>query len=196
MYRLAEDVLPAQASSVPSERVFSSGKETDTLRRNSVRLRRRCPLGFVVLARRVQNLANTSLRGAGSARQVVRERLGIDLWADEAELKCAQGRMGVQNVLERGLGEKLATSGTDNVDNERSALRDVREGDLERGGDGQREDHSFLRESRNTNFGVQVAESELCGAGDGPAVILWEVLLEVVVPAGERREREVVLPLD
>ncbi|KZV73488.1 hypothetical protein PENSPDRAFT_602738 [Peniophora sp. CONT] len=35
-YRLAQDVLPAQASSVPSERVFSSGKETDTLRRNSL----------------------------------------------------------------------------------------------------------------------------------------------------------------
>ena len=30
------DVLPAQASSVPCERVFSSSKETDTLRRTSM----------------------------------------------------------------------------------------------------------------------------------------------------------------
>lgn len=30
------DILPAQASSVSVERVFSSGKETDTLRRSSL----------------------------------------------------------------------------------------------------------------------------------------------------------------
>ncbi|KAF9009135.1 hypothetical protein BDZ89DRAFT_536865 [Hymenopellis radicata] len=30
------DVLPAQASAVPCERVFSSSKETDTLRRTSM----------------------------------------------------------------------------------------------------------------------------------------------------------------
>ena len=36
MYRVALDVLPVQASSVPSERVFSSSKETDTLRRNNL----------------------------------------------------------------------------------------------------------------------------------------------------------------
>ncbi|KAJ2913342.1 hypothetical protein MD484_g7075, partial [Candolleomyces efflorescens] len=34
VYRVALDVMPAQASAVPSERVFSSAKETDTLRRN------------------------------------------------------------------------------------------------------------------------------------------------------------------
>lgn len=34
MYRVALDVLPAQASSVACERMFSSAKETDTLRRN------------------------------------------------------------------------------------------------------------------------------------------------------------------
>ncbi|RDB20127.1 putative AC transposase [Hypsizygus marmoreus] len=33
LYRIALDVMPVQASSVPSERVFSSSKETDTLRR-------------------------------------------------------------------------------------------------------------------------------------------------------------------
>lgn len=32
-YRIALDVLPAQASAVPCERVFSSSKETDTNRR-------------------------------------------------------------------------------------------------------------------------------------------------------------------
>ena len=32
------DVLPAQASSVPSERIFSSSKETCTLRRNRISL--------------------------------------------------------------------------------------------------------------------------------------------------------------
>ncbi|TFY65471.1 hypothetical protein EVJ58_g1962 [Rhodofomes roseus] len=34
MYRVALDVLPAQASAVSCERMFSSSKETDTLRRN------------------------------------------------------------------------------------------------------------------------------------------------------------------
>lgn len=33
---MALDVLPAQASAVPCERVFSSSKETDTLRRGSL----------------------------------------------------------------------------------------------------------------------------------------------------------------
>jgi|SRR5437588_7009554 hypothetical protein len=33
LFRVAMDVLPAQASSVPSERVFSSSKETCTVRR-------------------------------------------------------------------------------------------------------------------------------------------------------------------
>jgi hypothetical protein len=36
LYRVALDVLPAQASAVSSERVFSSSKETDTLRRSSL----------------------------------------------------------------------------------------------------------------------------------------------------------------
>ncbi|EIN03294.1 hATC-domain-containing protein, partial [Punctularia strigosozonata HHB-11173 SS5] len=34
LYRVALDILPAQASSVACERLFSSAKETDTLRRN------------------------------------------------------------------------------------------------------------------------------------------------------------------
>ncbi len=34
LYRLAIDVLPVQASAVVIERMFSSSKETDTLRRN------------------------------------------------------------------------------------------------------------------------------------------------------------------
>jgi len=34
LFHLAMDVLPAQASSVPCERLFSSGKETCTARRN------------------------------------------------------------------------------------------------------------------------------------------------------------------
>ncbi|KAL1691529.1 hypothetical protein GGG16DRAFT_53319, partial [Schizophyllum commune] len=33
LYRVALDVMPAQASAVPCERVFSSSKETDALRR-------------------------------------------------------------------------------------------------------------------------------------------------------------------
>ncbi|KAJ7835665.1 hypothetical protein B0H14DRAFT_2187595, partial [Mycena olivaceomarginata] len=36
LFRLALDVLPAQASAVPCERVFSSSKETDALRRSSL----------------------------------------------------------------------------------------------------------------------------------------------------------------
>ena len=36
MYRVALDVLPVQASSVACERVFSSSKETITMRRNSL----------------------------------------------------------------------------------------------------------------------------------------------------------------
>jgi hypothetical protein len=36
LYHVAADVLPVQASAVPCERIFSSGKETDTLRRNSL----------------------------------------------------------------------------------------------------------------------------------------------------------------
>jgi hypothetical protein len=36
LFRVAMDVLPAQASSVPSERVFSSSKETCTARRASL----------------------------------------------------------------------------------------------------------------------------------------------------------------
>ncbi|KIJ37246.1 hypothetical protein M422DRAFT_97301, partial [Sphaerobolus stellatus SS14] len=34
LFRLAMDYLPAQAPSVPSERVFSGGGETDRQRRN------------------------------------------------------------------------------------------------------------------------------------------------------------------
>ncbi|EIM89267.1 uncharacterized protein STEHIDRAFT_26255, partial [Stereum hirsutum FP-91666 SS1] len=36
MYRVAVDVLPMQASSVPCERVFSSSKLTTTARRNKL----------------------------------------------------------------------------------------------------------------------------------------------------------------
>ena len=36
LFHVAMDVLPAQASSVPSERIFSSSKETCTLRRNHI----------------------------------------------------------------------------------------------------------------------------------------------------------------
>ncbi|KIJ22898.1 hypothetical protein M422DRAFT_101193, partial [Sphaerobolus stellatus SS14] len=36
LFRLAIDYLPAQASSVPSERVFSGGGETDHHRRNRI----------------------------------------------------------------------------------------------------------------------------------------------------------------
>jgi hypothetical protein len=34
LYKVALDILPAQASAVPCERVFSSSKETCTVRRN------------------------------------------------------------------------------------------------------------------------------------------------------------------
>lgn len=36
LFQVAMDVLPAQASAVPCERVFSSSKETCTLRRNLI----------------------------------------------------------------------------------------------------------------------------------------------------------------
>jgi DNA-binding transcriptional ArsR family regulator len=36
LFKTALDILPAQASSVPCERVFSSGKETDSLRRSKL----------------------------------------------------------------------------------------------------------------------------------------------------------------
>ena|SRR5882762_7615647 len=38
LWRIALDVLPAQASAVPCDRVFSSSKETDALRRSSLSL--------------------------------------------------------------------------------------------------------------------------------------------------------------
>jgi len=37
MYRVALDILPVQASAVPCERIFSSSKETDALRRSKMR---------------------------------------------------------------------------------------------------------------------------------------------------------------
>ncbi|KAJ6466077.1 hypothetical protein DFH09DRAFT_885237, partial [Mycena vulgaris] len=36
LFRVALDVLPVQASAVPCERVFSSSKETDALRRGNL----------------------------------------------------------------------------------------------------------------------------------------------------------------
>ncbi|KAJ6463696.1 hypothetical protein C8R47DRAFT_992438, partial [Mycena vitilis] len=36
LYKVALDVLPVQASAVPCERVFSSSKETDALRRGNL----------------------------------------------------------------------------------------------------------------------------------------------------------------
>jgi hAT family C-terminal dimerisation region len=36
LFAIAMDYLPIQASSVPSERVFSSSSETDTVRRNRI----------------------------------------------------------------------------------------------------------------------------------------------------------------
>jgi hypothetical protein len=36
LYKIALDILPAQASAVPCERVFSSSKETDTNRRSNL----------------------------------------------------------------------------------------------------------------------------------------------------------------
>ena len=36
LFRIALDVLPVQASAVPSERVFSASKETDTDRRSNI----------------------------------------------------------------------------------------------------------------------------------------------------------------
>jgi hypothetical protein len=36
-FDMAMDILPIQASSVPSERVFSSSAQTDTVRRNRVK---------------------------------------------------------------------------------------------------------------------------------------------------------------
>ncbi|KAJ6607699.1 hypothetical protein B0H10DRAFT_1817515, partial [Mycena sp. CBHHK59/15] len=36
MFRVTLDVLPVQASAIPSEHIFSSSKETDTLRRSSL----------------------------------------------------------------------------------------------------------------------------------------------------------------
>ncbi|KAF8549587.1 hypothetical protein OG21DRAFT_1421060, partial [Imleria badia] len=39
LYHVALDVLPVQASSIPCERVFSFGKDTDTARRNSLSLK-------------------------------------------------------------------------------------------------------------------------------------------------------------
>ncbi|KAJ7629620.1 hypothetical protein B0H17DRAFT_962751, partial [Mycena rosella] len=38
LFRVALDVLPVQASAVPCERVFSSSKETDALRRGNLSL--------------------------------------------------------------------------------------------------------------------------------------------------------------
>lgn len=36
IFRVALDIMPVQASAVPCERVFSSSKETDTLRRSNL----------------------------------------------------------------------------------------------------------------------------------------------------------------
>jgi len=65
LFRLAMDVLPAQASSVPCERLFSSGKETYTTRRNRIQPKLMEALQALKLSSRNSSLNLTEHLSAG-----------------------------------------------------------------------------------------------------------------------------------
>ena len=65
LFCLAMDVLPAQASSVPCERLFSSGKETCTARRNRIHPKLMEVLQALKLSSRNRSLNLTEHLSAG-----------------------------------------------------------------------------------------------------------------------------------
>lgn len=80
-------MLPAQASAVPCERVFSSSKETDTLRRNSL-----SPLKMEILQILKYIFRNDRLNFTEGLICTEAELLVADISPDMVDLLMSSGR--------------------------------------------------------------------------------------------------------
>lgn len=88
LYRIALDVLPAQASAVPCERVFSSSKETDTARRSNL-----SPIMMEMLQILKYILRNDRLTFTDDLVCTERELSVIDIAPDVLEDLLSQGKL-------------------------------------------------------------------------------------------------------
>ena len=95
IYRVALDIMPAQASAVPCERVFSSSKETDTLRRTNL---------SPDLMERLQVMKHLYLQRRGEKLDFSRGRL-----ASESDLAPAVSAEQIDRMVAEGRVDELDT---------------------------------------------------------------------------------------
>ncbi len=88
MFQVALDVLPVQASSVPCERVFSSSKETDTLRRSNL-----SPAVFEVPQILKFSLRQERLNFTGNWLSREEELVALDIPPDTINVLMTEGRL-------------------------------------------------------------------------------------------------------